>query len=343
MRCHPQELVRHLQTKLAAVYLLSGDEPLQLGEAADAIRLAARRADFSEREVLSVDSHFAWHSLLESAGALSIFADKKIIDLRVPDGKLGIEGGKALQQYCKVSPPDTLLLITMPKLSRDALKASWFASLEKYGVVVQVQELEGRELLSWLQQRAASRGVQIAPEALKLLAGRIEGNLLAAAQEIEKLFVLFGSQLITPTQMQEVIADSSRFDVFKLVDSVLQGNGQRVGKILFGLKDEGIAAPIVLWGLTREARVLQKLHFQLQQGTARDIAFRNCQIWDKRKDLINHALARVKPAVVDEALLLSAHADQQIKGLRAGDSWETLLQVALLLALGGKAGLQQVA
>lgn len=330
MRVSPTELSKALQSKLAPLYFLTGDEPLQLGEAADAVRQAARQAGFSEREVISVDAHFSWHSLLEAAGALSIFADKKIIDLRIPDGKLGVEGSKALQQYCDNKPDDTLLLISCGKLARESFKSKWFMALDEFGVIVQVKELDGRELLDWLQRRAVRRGLSLEVEAAKWLAARIEGNLLAAAQEIEKLFVLFGQQPITAAMLQEVIADSSRYDVFKLADSVLQGNLQRIGKILPGLRDEGIAAPVVLWALTREARSLLNIHLQLQQRVAREVVFKNLQIWDKRKDLINGALTRVKPAALQDILLLSANADQQIKGQRAGDPWETLLQICLL-------------
>ncbi|NOT84660.1 MAG: DNA polymerase III subunit delta [Methylococcaceae bacterium] len=330
MRLSAQTLNEALQKKLAPVYFLSGDEPLQLGEAADAVRKTARQAGFTEREVITVDAHFGWHTLAEAAGALSIFADKKIIDLRIPDGKLGNDGSKALQAYCEHPPSDTLLLISTAKIATTSLKSRWFEALDKCGVVVQIWPLDGKELVQWLQQRAARRGLSIEIDGIKLLASKIEGNLLAAAQEIEKLFVLQGDQLITAQVVAEVVADSARYDVFKLIDAVLVGRVNRLLKILHGLQDEGIAAPIVLWGLTRETRLLLSIQSQLKQGLPKEQVFRNHQLWDKRKSLINDALARLNRKQLFEVLVLSATADQQIKGQQRGDPWETLLHICLL-------------
>ncbi|MFI3136317.1 MAG: DNA polymerase III subunit delta [Methylococcaceae bacterium] len=330
MRLNLQQLGEALQKKIAPVYFLSGDEPLQLGEAADAIRKTARQAGFSEREVMTVDTHFEWHSLGEAAGSLSLFADKRILDLRVPDGKLGNDGSKALQAYCEHPPSDTLLLITSAKLASASLKTRWFEAIDKSGVVVQIWPLDGKDLLQWLQQRAGQRGLRIEPEGLRILASKIEGNLLAAAQEIEKLFVLYGDQPITAQAVIDVVADSSRYDVFKLVDAVLVGRVSRILKVLQGLKEEGVAAPVVLWSLTREARLLLSIQSQLQQRIPREQVFKNHQLWDKRKGLINDALSKLTRQQLFEVLVLSAQADQQIKGQQCGDPWETLLTICLL-------------
>lgn len=333
MRLKPAELASALAKGLAPIYLLSGSEPLQQGEAADAIRLAARQSGFATREILSVDAHFSWRSLLEEASTLSIFSDKKIIDLRIPDGKLGSEGAKALLQYCELKPEDTLLLISAGKLAAEATKSRWFQAVEHWGVVVQVKELEGGELLQWLQQRAQRRGVHMDAQAIKFLASRIEGNLLAAAQEIEKLYVLFGAQPISLAELQEVVADHARYDVFKLVDSMLAGKVKRSAKILNGLRDEGIAAPVVLWALAREARVLWSIRDQVQQRVARELMFKNLRIWDAdKKSSITKLIPRLQPQVLGEMLKLSAHADAQIKGQQSGNPWETMLQICLLFA-----------
>ncbi|MDP3588957.1 MAG: DNA polymerase III subunit delta, partial [Methylobacter sp.] len=256
MRLKPEQITAELQKGLAPVYFISGDEPLQLGETADAIRAAARNAGFDLREVLVADAGFAWRELTESASSLSIFSDKKIIDLRLPSGTPGAEGAKALIAYCERLPEDTLLLITAAKMAGSSLKSQWFQALDKAGCVIQVWPLEGQDLLRWLQQRMQRRGLQAETEGIKILASRIEGNLLAAAQEIEKLYVLYGEGHLGNQQIFEVVADSSRFDVFKLMDSVLAARVDRVFKILSGLQAEGVAAPVVLWALTREARVL---------------------------------------------------------------------------------------
>lgn len=332
MRLTAQQLRDALSKRLAPVYFLSGDEPLQLSEAADAVRQAARRAGFTEREVITVDAHFQWHTLAEAAGSLSLFGDQKIIDLRVPGGKLGNDGSKALQAYCERPPSDTLLLITTAKLASTSLKTRWFEAVDKVGVTVQVWPLEGKDLLQWIEQRALKRGLHIEPEGVRLLASKIEGNLLAAAQEIEKLYVLYGDGLINAQAVAEVVADSARYDVFKLVDAVLAGRVNRILKILHGLQEDGIAAPVVLWSLTREARTLLSIQAQLQQRVPREQVYKNHQIWDKRKILMNEVLPKLSTQQLFEALTLSATADRQIKGQQQGNAWETLLQICLLFS-----------
>lgn len=332
MRLKPEQLAAALQKGLAPVYFISGDEPLQQGEMADAIRAAARTAGYDTREVLVADTGFSWNGLTESAGSLSIFADKKIIDLRLPTGTPGAEGSKALIAYCERLPEDTLLLITAAKMAGASLKSRWFQALDKAGCVIQVWPLEGQDLMRWLQQRMQQRGLQAETEGIKILASRIEGNLLAAAQEIEKLYVLYGVGRLSNQQIFDVVADSSRFDVFKLMDSVLAARVDRILKILSGLRAEGFAAPVVLWALTREARVLIRIKQALAQGQNRALAFKNNQIWDKRQQLVSDALNRLGDSDLHDILTLSAKADRQIKGQQQGEPWETLLAVCLMFA-----------
>jgi DNA polymerase-3 subunit delta len=336
MRLKPEQLAAVLQKELAPVYFISGDEPLQLGEMADAIRAAARKAGYDSREVLVADSGFSWNELMESAGSLSIFTDKKIIDLRLPTGTPGTEGAKALTDYCDRLPEDTLLLITSAKVATASLKSRWFQALDKVGSVVQVWPLEGQDLIHWLQQRMQRRGLQAEAEGIRILASRIEGNLLAAAQEIEKLYVLYGSGRLSNQQILDVVADSSRFDVFKLMDSVLAAKIGRIFKILSGLQAEGVAAPVVLWALTREARVLIRIKQALAQGQNRALVFKNNQIWDKRQQLVGDALGRLGETDLNSILTLSAKADRQIKGQQQGDPWETLLAVCLKFSSADK-------
>ncbi|MGZ5026324.1 MAG: DNA polymerase III subunit delta [Methylobacter sp.] len=332
MRLKPDQAAAALQKDLAPVYFISGDEPLQLGEVADAVRAAARKAGYASREVLIADSGFSWNELTESAASLSIFADKKIIDLRLSAATPGAEGSKALISYCERPPEDTLLLITAPKVAGASLKARWFQALDKVGCVIQVWPLEGQDLVRWLQQRMQRRGLQVEPEGIKILASRIEGNLLAAAQEIEKLYVLYGAGHLSNQQILDVVADSSRFDVFKLMDSVLAAKVGRIFKILSGLRAEGVAAPVVLWALTREARLLIRIKQALAQGQDRALVFKNNQIWDKRQQLVSDALNRLGVNDLNSILTLSATADRQIKGRQQGEPWETLLAVCLMFA-----------
>jgi len=338
MRLKPEQIAAALQKGLAPVYFISGDEPLQLGEVADAVRAAARTAGYDSREVLVADAGFSWNGLNESASSLSIFADKKIIDLRLPTATPGTDGAKALIAYCERLQPgmeDTLLLITSAKLAGSSLKTQWFQALDKVGCVVQVWPLEGQDLIRWLQQRMQRRGLQAETEGIKILASRIEGNLLAAAQEIEKLYVLYGAGPLSKQQIFDVVADSSRFDVFKLMDSVLAAKVNRIFRVLSGLQAEGVAAPVVLWALTREARVLIKIKQALAQGQNKAQVFKSNQIWDKRQQLVSDALNRLTDSDLNSILTLSAKADRQIKGQQQGEPWETLLSVCLMFALKG--------
>ena len=330
MRVKVDQLGVALQKSLLPVYLISGDEPLQLAEAADEIRHAAKQAGYTSREVIAIDSGNEWYQLAAEAESLSIFSDKKLIDLRLPSAKPGVDGSKILINYCKKLPEETILLITAGKLETAALKSQWFQTLDHAGVIVQVWPLQGAELQHWLQRRTERKGMHFETEALKSLAARIEGNLLAAAQEIEKLYILHGQSRIHKALVENDVVDCSRFDVFKLIDALLIGKLNRAVKIMNELKAEGIAAPVVLWALSREARSLFNVNAELKQGTPHDVVFKNNQIWDKRKQMVQEALTRLKPADVQNILQLCAKADQQIKGQAAGDGWDSLFEICLL-------------
>jgi len=318
--------------QLAPVYFVTGDEPLQQGEVADAIRLAAKKAGYATREIFSAETGFEWGELAFAADSMSLFADKKVIDLRIPSGKPGTEGAKALINYCQRLPEDTLLLITAPKLTAATLKSKWCQALDQAGVIVQVWPLEGGALVQWLQRRAQKRGLQLADDGIKLLASRIEGNLLAAAQEIEKLYILYGESPISKQAVEEVVADSARFDVFKLTDCVLAGRISRAIKILNGLKAEGIAAPVVVWALAREVRMLINIKDALKQGQHKEAVYKSYRLWDKRKLIVNNAQSRLDMKTLRQALLLCSTADRQIKGREQGDYWESLLSLCMLFA-----------
>ncbi len=327
-----EQLVGALAKQLAPVYFLSGDEPLQLGEAADAVRRAAKKAGYDSRELLTVDAHFAWGDFLQAADSMSIFSEKKIIDLRIPSGKPGAEGSKAFVNYCARLPEDTLLLITAGKLEKSAKSSKWVSTLEKQGVAVQVWPLEGKELLQWIQQRMQQRGLSAEQPSLRLIATRVEGNLLAASQEIEKLFVLYGKGSLSQQQIEQAVADGSRYDVFNLVDAALSGRVDRVLKIHSGLQHEGVAAPIVLWALSREIRHLIHIQQKLADGQPRNSVFMQHQVWDKRQKLVTYALNKLNRQDLMQMLLVAAQADRQMKGQQAGDCWESMLQISLKLA-----------
>lgn len=330
MRLKAEQLAAALHKNLSAVYLIHGDEPLQGIELSDAIRQAAKLAGFVDREIFSTDIGFEWSEITTSAMSMSLFGDKKVIDVRVPSANFGNEGAKTLIAYCEKLPSDTILLITCGKLNSAGMKTRWFEAVDKVGVTIQVRPLEGDELLQWLQHRLGQRGLNTDRAGLLLLAERVEGNLLAAAQEIEKLYVLYGSAMLTQAQIFEVVADNSRYDVFKLVDAILAANTNRIFKVLAGLQAEGIAPPVILWGLMREARTLCKVKIELSEGKNRDLVFRNNQIWDKRVGLVEKAIKRLPHTKLFEILTLCAKADRQAKGQESGDVWETILAVCLL-------------
>ncbi|RLA19111.1 MAG: DNA polymerase III subunit delta [Gammaproteobacteria bacterium] len=327
-----EQLPADLARQLAPIYFISGDEPLQLGEAADAVRQAAKKEAYENRELLTVDKYFSWTEFLQAADSMSIFSDKKIIDLRLPSGKPGMEGSKALVSYCQRIPEDTLLLITAGKLEKSAKKSKWVTTLEKNGVAIQVWPLAGKDLIQWLEKRLKRRGLSVDKQGLNLIASRVEGNLLAADQEIEKLYVLYGKGTLTAEQIARVVTDTSRYDVFNLVDAALSGRVDRVIKILAGVQHEGIAAPIVLWALTREIRSLVSIQQKLEAGQPRNSVFMKHQVWDKRQKLVGHALTKLTRQDLLNALLLAAKTDRQIKGEQRGDCWESLLQISLKLA-----------
>ncbi len=335
MRLRLHELQTQLAKGLAPVYLVSGDEPLQTGETCDTIRLAARNAGYSTREVFENERGFDWHRLAAEAAAFSLFAEKKIIDLRIPGGKPGADGGKALVEYCSNPPEDTLLLLTLPKLERNQQNSKWFKTLEKIAVVIQIWPVETARLPQWIDQRMRQAGLVPDQQAVQILADRVEGNLLAAHQEIEKLLLLHGTGKINADQLATAVADSARYDVFELVDSALRGESQRCLHILGGLRSEGVALPVVLWALHREIQTLASLSADVAKGVAPDQAMGRIRppIWDKRKPLIRQGLQRMKTPQWLDLLAMCHQADAAIKGADASDPW--LLLESLTARLSG--------
>jgi len=328
MRIRPHELDRHLQSKLAPIYVVSGDEPLQVSEAADAIRQAARKQGYTERDILEVNNRFAWSELTAEADCLSLFAEKRIIDLRIPNGKPGKEGGSALTEYAQRIPEDTLMLVTLPKLERAQLNSKWVKALEGKGALLQIWPVEGDRLLPWIEQRMRRAGLTPGPDVVQILADHIEGNLLAASQEIEKLLLLYGPSLISAEQLSSAVSDSARFDVFTLVDSALNGDTARCTRVFRGIKAEGIAAPVVLWALTREIRLLHGLALEVSRGKSPQQAVAaNRGVWDKRKALVGKGLQRLSLNQWRQLLAQCGKADLAIKGQSRNNPWLILEQI----------------
>ncbi|MEN8168785.1 MAG: DNA polymerase III subunit delta [Pseudomonadota bacterium] len=332
MKLRFDQLQDHLQQGLRPIYLLSGDEPLQLGEAADAIRSQARQQGFSERQVMHVEAGFDWNTLASASDTLSLFAEQRLIDLRLPSGKPGREGGAALSDYAANPPPDTVLLISSGKLDKNAAKSKWFKSLDKAGVTLQVWPVEAAALPRWVAQRMRSRGLNASPEAAQLLAERVEGNMLAASQEVEKLRLLYGESAIDAEMVEQGVADSARYDIFELVDTVLLGDAARVARVMEGLRGEGVEPILILWALVREIRAMEEMAYEIEQGASAESVMKSRWVWEKRKPAVRAGLKRHNQRRWSQLLRRAVRIDRMVKGAEQGNPRDELLQLALLMA-----------
>ncbi|ANQ86375.1 DNA polymerase III subunit delta [Azoarcus olearius] len=333
MNLRPDQLAAQLDKPLAPLWVLHGNEPLLVLEAADAIRAAARRQGYSERETLVVGQGFRWDSLTLAAGNMSLFGGAKLIDLRIPTGKPGRDGGDALQRYVAQLPAATLTLVTLPELDWQARKTSWFKALGDAGTVIELNAPERERLPQWLAQRLAAQHLTAPAEALAFIADHVEGNLLAAHQEILKLGLLFphGAQL-TLDDVQQAVLNVARYDIDTLRQAVLEGDPARCARLLEGLHGEGAAPPLVLWALANETRSLALLRAGQDAGQPLAALFKAERVFDeRRKQLLTRALARLGGGRLRAALMHAARIDRMIKGLADGDVWDEFLQLALRL------------
>ena len=336
MKLTPAQLTKQLQGPLAPVYAVSGDEPLLCQEACDAIRAACRARDFSERQVFHVDTSFDWNLLREASASLSLFAEKRLLELRMPAGKPGDEGVAVLLDYLARPAEDTVLLLSLPRLDGKTQKAKWAKALIEGEVCqfVPVWPVDAAQLPQWLRQRLAQVGLAASPEAIDLLVARIEGNLLAAVQEIEKLRLLVDGNQLDAATVQASVADSARFDLFGLLDTALGGEAAHALRMLDGLRGEGVEAPVILWGLARELRQLAVLAQQHAQGLPleRVLAQARPPIFGKRQALVGRALQRHPAGRWSQLLCDAQRIDAQIKGQAPGNAWNGLAQLILQLA-----------
>jgi DNA polymerase-3 subunit delta len=336
MQLRPEALEPHLAKGLAPLYVITSDEHLLALEAADKIRRAARAAGHTERDVLSVERSFKWGELLAANQALSLFGDKKLIELRIPSGKPGKDGSAALQAYAKDLSPDNLTLITLPKLDWQTAKASWVAALQQAAVYIEIPNVERAQLPGWIGMRLSAQGQSADRAALDFIADRVEGNLLAAHQEIQKLGLLHEPGKLSFEQVQDAVLNVARYDVFKLSEAMLAGDAARLARMLEGLKGEGEALPLVLWAVSEEIRTLLKLKAGMAQGRPLGALLKEYRIWGPRERMMDPALRRISLPTLEAALQEAAQVDKMVKGLRAeafaGDAWDAMLQLALKVA-----------
>ncbi len=331
MRLKTEQLATHLsQGPLAPVYLISGDEPLLAQEATDAIRAAARSQGYTERELLHAETGFDWNVVLTEANSLSLFSDKKILEIRIPTGKPGDKGSKTLQEYVSNPSSDTLMLIITPKLESATTRSKWVKAIDSQGVFIQLWPVAPNQLPQWINQRLQQAGIHASRQAVSILADRVEGNLLAAVQEIEKLKLLIPDGEVDGDTMSTIVADSARFNVFSLVDKAMEGEAQSACRTLRGLRDEGTEATVILWALTRELRILIKASDATANGDHLDWALKNLGVWEKRKPLVKNAIRRLPLGQLKQMLRLAGGIDRAIKGMRKASPWDDLTTLILM-------------
>ena len=342
MLLRAEGLSAHLSKGLARIYTVHGDEPLLAQEAADQIRAAARAQGFGERQIFTVaGAYFDWAPVLAAAQAMSLFADRQFIEIRIPGGKPGKDGSEALQRYAEAAPDDVLTLVTLPRLDKTQLSSAWFAALDAHGVSVRVEPVERRQLPAWLAQRLKAQG-QSVPEgedgqkALAFFADRVEGNLLAAHQELQKLALLHPKGELTLAQIEAAVLDVARFDVFKLSEAVLSGAVPRLLRMLDGLEAEGEAAVLVHWNLAEDARALARVRAALDAGRPLPMAMREARVWGAKERLIERIAPRLESAQAGALVQAAQICDGLVKGLRhpdwPSDPWAALRRLALMLA-----------
>lgn len=338
------QLGGHLAKGLRSLYVLHGDEPLQQQEAADAIRAAARAAGYTERSSYTVaGAHFDWSAVLAAGGSLSLFADRQIIEIRIPSGKPGKDGGAALQQIAEAARGNdsTLTLVMLPRLDKATRTGAWFSALEAQGMTLQIDPIERGQLPAWIAQRLAAQGQRVAPgeegqRTLQFFADRVEGNLLAAHQEIQKLALLHPAGELSQAQVEQAVLNVARYDVFKLSEAVLGGQVLRVQRMLDGLQAEGEAAVLVHYTLAEDIRALKRVKDAMAAGRPLPMALREQRVWGIKERLFERVLPRLSPAALAR-LLHGAHAvDGIVKGLKVPDwptdGWQALQRLALALA-----------
>jgi DNA polymerase III subunit delta len=350
MNLAPAQLTEHLQRGLKSLYTLHGDEPLLLQEFADALRAHARQQGYTERKVHSVaGAHFDWSEVLASGGSLSLFADKQIVEIRIPSGKPGKDGSACLQQIAERAQGDdsTLTLVLLPRLDSATSKGAWFGALESFGVTVKFDPIDRRALPQWIAQRLQLQGQRVAAgeegqRTLQFFADRVEGNLLAAHQEIQKLGLLYpvksgdaGDGILSFDQVENAVLNVARYDVFKLSEAVLAGQALRVARMLDGLQSEGESEVLVHWALSEDIRSLKRVKDALQAGRPMPMALRENRVWGAKEKLFERVLPHISDSTLASLLHAAHKVDGIVKGLKQpdwpADGWQALHRLAGLL------------
>jgi len=353
MQLRPEQLEAHLARGLQPLYTVYGDEPLLAQEAGDAIRAAARAAGYVERKVFSVSgNHFDWSGVLGAAQALSLFADRQFIEIRIPSGKPGKDGSEALQRYCQRLGDDLLTLVQLPRLDFQQTKAAWFSALDGAGVSLRVEPVERKALPAWIAQRLARQGQRVpsgeaGQQALAFFADRVEGNLLAAHQELQKLALLYPAGELSFEQVEAAVLDVARYDVFRLGEAILAGQVARALRMLDGLRAEGEAAVLVHWTLAEDIRGLARVRSALDDGKPLPLALREARVWGLKEKLFERAVQRLADHQAQHLVEAASICDGLVKGLRhpdwPEDPWGALRRLVLMMLQAMGAGTARLA
>jgi DNA polymerase-3 subunit delta len=331
MAISTEELAQQLKRNSKTLFVVVGDELLLNLEAGDLIRQHAKELGCEERTILIADSRYDWSKLREEGQSLSLFSTKRLIDLRIPSGKPGKNGSEAITQFCENLPADTITLVSLPGLDRNTLKSKWYLALEKYGLVVQANKIYREQLPRWIAQRLQLQNQNADRDVLQMIADRVEGNLMAAHQEIQKLGLLLPAGKINLDDVTSAVTDVARFDVFDLGPTILKQDRTQFLRMMDGLESEGVAAPLVLWAINEESRALLRVQLALANGASMNDAVREARVWGIRQKLLPRAAQLLSRSIIERAILLAAEIDRQIKGLRRGDPWEGLRNLGITL------------
>ena len=341
MQIRADQLGAQLERGLKPVYTVHGDEPLQAQEAGDAIRAAARAAGFTERKVFTVGgAHFDWSGVLGAAQAMSLFADRQLIEIRIPSGKPGKDGSEALQRYCEALSDDVLTLVQLPRLDGQQTRSAWFGALDAAGLAVRVEPVERQALPAWLAQRLARQGQrvqggEVGQQTLAFFADRVEGNLLAAHQELQKLGLLYPAGELTLEQVESAVLNVARYDVFKLGEAILGGQVARALRMLDGLRAEGEAPVLVHWTLAEDIRALRRVREAVDAGRPLPLALREARVWGLKEKLFERVVPQLADHQIAHWLEGASICDGLVKGLRHPgwpvDPWEGLRRLVLMM------------
>lgn len=332
MKLRLEQLTAQLEKSLQPIYVVSGDEPFQMDQAIQQIRQAAQQQGYSDRQTFEAGKDFDWQQVMASASAMSLFAERRLLEVRLPTAKPGDAGAKFLRAYAGQPVADNILLLILGKLDAAQMRSKWLTALEQAGALIQVWPIELNQLPGWIRQRMQVRGLQPTPDAVQLLADRIEGNLLAADQEMEKLLLLNGHGPVDADDVVAAVSDSARFDAFAMIDAALSGQAQRAIRMAYGLRAEGVELLAVVGALAYQTRQLCQLALAIDAGQRLDQVFSQYRVWPKKQPPLKAALQRYSATQWQALHARLAQIDRIGKGFRPGRAWDELVQLLVNIA-----------